>query len=233
MSSCPAAPTNGSPCLSSWKPGRLADEHQVGVGVADAEDHLGAPLRQPAPRAGGRLGRDLGERARSRAPSPAGRPLRRSRAGRAGRSTVGDEGAISRSSSTGRSSIAMWPAPSSTTRRPVRQRAGELHRRGRRRDAVVLPHHDQRRHPHARQRVAQIHLHAARRARRSRPPRTLAARAARRDPPRGCGASGPNWVRRDHRPARSAGLASTALRRRSTRCAAALDRAEPRAAAAR
>ena len=29
------APTNGTPCWSSWKPGRLADEHQVGVGIAE------------------------------------------------------------------------------------------------------------------------------------------------------------------------------------------------------
>ena len=39
-SSRPAWPTNGRPCLSSFAPGRLADEHQVGVGVARAEDHL-------------------------------------------------------------------------------------------------------------------------------------------------------------------------------------------------
>ena len=37
-SSLPAWPTNGRPCLSSLAPGRLADEHQVGVGVARAED---------------------------------------------------------------------------------------------------------------------------------------------------------------------------------------------------
>ena len=36
---CPAWPTNGTPCLSSLAPGGLADEHQVGVGVAGAEDH--------------------------------------------------------------------------------------------------------------------------------------------------------------------------------------------------
>ena len=45
---CPARPTNGSPCRSSCWPGRLADEHQVGVGVAGAEDHLGAALVQRA-----------------------------------------------------------------------------------------------------------------------------------------------------------------------------------------
>ena len=35
---CPPGPTNGTPCLSSLAPGRLADEHQVGVRVARAED---------------------------------------------------------------------------------------------------------------------------------------------------------------------------------------------------
>ena len=41
-SSLPACPTNGRPCSSSFAPGRLADEHQVGVGVARAEDDGGA-----------------------------------------------------------------------------------------------------------------------------------------------------------------------------------------------
>ena len=50
-SSFPAWPTNGSPCLSSWKPGRLADEHQVGVRVAAAEHDLRAALREAAARA--------------------------------------------------------------------------------------------------------------------------------------------------------------------------------------
>ena len=44
LSSCPARPTNGSPWRSSSAPGRLADEHQVGVGVAGAEDGLGPRL---------------------------------------------------------------------------------------------------------------------------------------------------------------------------------------------
>ena len=54
-SSLPAWPTNGLPCLSSWKPGRLADEHQVGVGVAGAEHDRGAPLGQRALLAVGQL----------------------------------------------------------------------------------------------------------------------------------------------------------------------------------
>ena len=37
-SSLPACPTNGRPCLSSLRAGRLADEHEVGVGVARPED---------------------------------------------------------------------------------------------------------------------------------------------------------------------------------------------------
>jgi hypothetical protein len=37
------------------EPGRLADEHQVGVRVADAEDDLRAPLGEPALRAAGDL----------------------------------------------------------------------------------------------------------------------------------------------------------------------------------
>src|SRR5436190_7194714 len=36
---------------------RLADEHEVGCGVADAEDDLRPPGRKPAARAGSRLGR--------------------------------------------------------------------------------------------------------------------------------------------------------------------------------
>ena len=52
-SSCPAAPTNGTPCLSSWKPGRLADEHQVGGRRARAEHDLRAGLRERAARAAG------------------------------------------------------------------------------------------------------------------------------------------------------------------------------------
>ena len=42
-SSCPARPTNGSPWRSSSAPGRLADEHQVRVGVAGAEHRLVRP----------------------------------------------------------------------------------------------------------------------------------------------------------------------------------------------
>ena len=45
-SSFPAWPTKGRPCLSSLAPGRLANEHQVGVGVAGAEDHGLAGLGQ-------------------------------------------------------------------------------------------------------------------------------------------------------------------------------------------
>ena len=41
----------------------LADEHQVGVGVAHAEHDLRAALGQAAPRAGRRLGGDQLERA--------------------------------------------------------------------------------------------------------------------------------------------------------------------------
>ena len=37
-SSRPAWPTNGRPCAVLVGAGRLADEHQVGVGVAGAED---------------------------------------------------------------------------------------------------------------------------------------------------------------------------------------------------
>ena len=50
-SSWPAAPTNGTPCLSSWKPGRLADEHQVGGRRAGAEHDLRAGRRERAARA--------------------------------------------------------------------------------------------------------------------------------------------------------------------------------------
>ena len=63
-SSCPARPTNGRPWRSSSAPGRLADEHQVGVGVAGAEDDLGPGLA----RAG-----------RACSPTPRGRPRRAAR----------------------------------------------------------------------------------------------------------------------------------------------------------
>jgi hypothetical protein len=36
----------------------LAHEHQVGGGIADAEDDLGSPLREAALRAAGDLGRE-------------------------------------------------------------------------------------------------------------------------------------------------------------------------------
>ena len=37
---------------------RLADEHQIGARVADAEDDLGPALREPALRAAGAFGRE-------------------------------------------------------------------------------------------------------------------------------------------------------------------------------
>ena len=55
-SSFPAEPDERIALLVLVEAGRLADEHQVGVRVADAVDDLGAPLRQPAARAGGGLG---------------------------------------------------------------------------------------------------------------------------------------------------------------------------------
>ena len=54
-SSLPARPTKGRPCRSSCWPGRLAHEHQVGVGVAGPEHHLGAGLVQRAPLAAASL----------------------------------------------------------------------------------------------------------------------------------------------------------------------------------
>ena len=44
LSNCPARPTKGSPCVSSSAPGAFADEHQIGVRIADAEDDLLASL---------------------------------------------------------------------------------------------------------------------------------------------------------------------------------------------
>ena len=42
------------------EPGRLADEHQVGGWIADAEDDLGPPFREPALGAAGDLGPEGG-----------------------------------------------------------------------------------------------------------------------------------------------------------------------------
>ncbi len=48
LSSWPARPTKGKPLPVLFGPGRLADEHQVGVGVAGAENGLGPRLVQRA-----------------------------------------------------------------------------------------------------------------------------------------------------------------------------------------
>ena len=59
-SSLPARPTKGSPCSSSLAPGGLADEHEVGVGVAGAEhDALAGRGQLAAARADPRLGEHL------------------------------------------------------------------------------------------------------------------------------------------------------------------------------
>ena len=52
FSSWPARPTKGRPWPVLFGPGRLADEHQLGVGVAGPEDRLGAGLVQGASGAG-------------------------------------------------------------------------------------------------------------------------------------------------------------------------------------
>ena len=64
VSSCPARPTNGSPLQVFLLARALADEHQVGVGAADAEHDLRA------------AGRELAQR---RTPTPRPRPRRASR----------------------------------------------------------------------------------------------------------------------------------------------------------
>ena len=52
------------PLLVLVEAGRLTDEHQLGAGVAHAEDDLRPRLREAAPRARGGIGRGLGERPR-------------------------------------------------------------------------------------------------------------------------------------------------------------------------
>ena len=90
VSSWPARPTNGSPLQVFLLARALADEHQVGVGAADAEHHLGAPGRELAQRAARRprprprrasrrpRARDAGMRRTSRVTrhSPADGPIR-------------------------------------------------------------------------------------------------------------------------------------------------------------
>ena len=61
--------------------------------------------------------------------------------------------------SAGRSSIAMCPAFSTTTSFASGSAADQLHRGGRRRDAVVLADDHERRHADSRKRVAEVHLH--------------------------------------------------------------------------
>ncbi len=58
-SSLPAAPTNGSPIRSSLAPGRLADEHQLGIRVARAKNDIGARVVQRAADAPRSFGIDL------------------------------------------------------------------------------------------------------------------------------------------------------------------------------
>ena len=129
FSSWPAAPTNGSPCLSSWNPGPSPMNIRSASRVADAEDHLGAALRQPALRARRRLGRDLGERAAHDAASPrfAGFACRR-------RPLAGDAPTPDEQRPGERTDLAVraragapaspcGPAPSSTTSRAVGERA--------------------------------------------------------------------------------------------------------------
>ena len=63
VSSWPARPTNGIALDVFVGAGRLADEHQIGVGIADAEhDLLPAERVQLAARAVADVGADGGER---------------------------------------------------------------------------------------------------------------------------------------------------------------------------
>ena len=62
----PARPTNGRPCWSSVWPGSLADEHDLGVGVALARHGARSGLREAAVRADANLGGDRLERGASR-----------------------------------------------------------------------------------------------------------------------------------------------------------------------
>ncbi len=188
--------------------------------VADAEDHLRPTLREPARRADRRLGREFGQRAASRPASSGAFRERRRGWGASSPSAEIANRRISRSSSTGRSSIAMWPAPSSTTRRPsgsaptsaiaaaggvtrscspTTTRAGTFTRgRACRRSISITSDRPS--------------VHTSDEA--SCASRTTWSTTC-------CGASGPNCVRRTTAPRTSAGLASTALRSRSTRRAAA------------
>ena len=64
-SSFPAWPTNGTPCLSSWKPGASPTNIRSGVRIARAEHDLRAALREPAAGAAGNrfcVGLELVER---------------------------------------------------------------------------------------------------------------------------------------------------------------------------
>ena len=70
VSSCPARPTNGSPCTVLVAPGALADEHEPRLRVADAEDEVGA-VRRRACSAGSRRWRRAAPRASRRARAPA------------------------------------------------------------------------------------------------------------------------------------------------------------------
>ena len=63
VSSCPARPTNGSALQILVAPRALADEHQVGVRIADAEDDVGAAAAQLAALAVADLGAQRVERA--------------------------------------------------------------------------------------------------------------------------------------------------------------------------
>ena len=84
VSSCPARPTNGIALDVFVAARRLADEHQVGVGVADAEHDLLAPERvQLAARAVADVVADRDERRRP-ASARARSARRRRPAGHAG-----------------------------------------------------------------------------------------------------------------------------------------------------
>ena len=104
-SSCPERPTNGSPASSSWAPGRLADEQQPGPGGAYPGHDLGAGRHELGAGA-------CSHGPRRPAPSQLGAP--RATDGRLHRPSARSTSAVAavRVTSSGYSSITMWPQSS-------------------------------------------------------------------------------------------------------------------------
>ena len=158
------------------------------------------PCGQPALRARRRLGGGLGQGPGHASPAPSiGRLGRRGRARR--HQELAAKARISRSTSAGRSIMATWPAPSSTTSRAVGERRPRAPPRPPAASRGRAAHHDERGHRDARKRVPQVHLHQLGEPVGPHLRGRALREAARRAPRDARGASGPNCVSRDRVPA--------------------------------